>query len=200
MTNALYEPLLGARVTLIPLERGHRYGLLQAAADGELWNLKTTNVPSPETIDAYIETALAGRDAGTVLPYVFEVGSDLVGTSRFWKYDRHNRKAEIGHTWIAERWQRSFVNTEAKLLMLTYAFEVLNCVRVQFTTDVFNERSRAAILRLGAVEEGVVRHERIMPDGRKRDSIRFSIIDTEWAQVKERLRARLIEGTGQNVS
>ncbi len=195
MKSDLNAPLVGTGMTLTPLDRNHREDLLQAAADGELWNLKTTNVPGPETVDGYIEAALSGRDGGTVIPYVLQVGTEIVGASRFWKYDRQNRKVEIGHTWISARWQRTFVNTEAKLLMLSYAFEVLDCVRVQFTTDVMNERSRAAILRLGAVQEGIVRHERIMPDGRKRDSVRFSIIDTEWIEVKERLKARLLENS-----
>ena len=115
----------------------------------------------------------------------------VVGSTRFWKVDRINRKLEIGHTWLALSTQKSGINTEAKLLLLTYAFEVLDCVRVQFTTDELNEKSRAAILRLGAVQEGIVRHERIMPDGRKRNSVRFSIIDSEWPQVKAGLQAKL---------
>jgi RimJ/RimL family protein N-acetyltransferase len=115
----------------------------------------------------------------------------VVGSTRFWKIDRANRKLEIGHTWLAASVQRSSINTEAKYLLLTYAFEKLDCVRVQFTTDELNEKSRAAILRLGAQQEGIVRHERIMPDGRKRNSVRFSIIDDEWPRVREGLRARL---------
>ena len=121
---------------------------------------------------------------------VAEIGL-VVGSTRFWKVDRVNRKLEIGHTWLAQSTQNSAINTEAKLLLLTYAFEVLDCVRVQFTTDELNEKSRAAILRLGAVQEGIVRHERIMPDGRKRNSVRFSIIDSEWPQVKANLQAKL---------
>jgi len=108
-----------------------------------------------------------------------------------WKIDRTNRKMEIGHTWLSASVQRSSVNTEAKLLLLTYAFEVMDAVRVQFTTDELNQKSRAAILRLGAVQEGIVRHERIMPDGRKRNSVRFSMIDTEWEAVKAGLELRL---------
>ncbi len=184
------RPLRSERLSLVPLQRDHRDALLRAAADGRLWDLRFTNVPGPDTVDTYLETALAGRAAGTVIPYAMEVDSQIVGSTRFWKLDRVNRKVEIGHSWIAASWQRSFVNTEAKFLMLAYAFEVLGCVRVQFTTDVLNQRSRAAILRLGAVEEGVVRHERIMPDGRKRDSVRFSIIDDEWPDVRRELDAR----------
>lgn len=186
--------LVGQRVTLVPLSTQHRGQLIDAAADGELWNLKFTNVPGPESIDDYIASALAGRTAGTVFPYAIEVNSVVVGSTRFWKYNQANRKIEIGHSWLAASWQRTFVNTEVKLLMLTFAFEELGCVRVQFTTDVLNARSREAILRLGAVQEGIVRHERIMPDGRKRDSVRFSIIDSEWSQVKARLQAKVMSG------
>ena len=185
--------LTGTTVELLPLQREHKAALLDAAADGELWNLKVTNVPGPGTVDKYIDTALAGRDAGSVIPFTLVRREDgqVVGSTRFWKVDRVNRKLEIGHTWLALSTQKSAINTEAKLLLLTYAFEVLDCVRVQFTTDELNEKSRAAILRLGAVQEGIVRHERIMPDGRKRNSVRFSIIDSEWPQVKANLQAKL---------
>jgi N-acetyltransferase len=186
--------LTGTHVELQPLQREHASALLDAAADGELWNLKVTNVPGPDTVETYIDTALAGRDAGSVIPFtiVRKSTGEVVGSTRFWKVDRANRKLEIGHTWLAQSTQKSAINTEAKLLLLTYAFEVLDCVRVQFTTDELNEKSRAAILRLGAVQEGIVRHERIMPDGRKRNSVRFSIIDSEWPQVKANLQAKLL--------
>lgn len=167
---------------------------MEAAADGELWNLKVTAVPGPETIDEYISTAMAGREAGTVMPFIImqrETGR-VVGSTRFWKIDPVNRKLEIGHTWLSASVQRSGVNTEAKFLLLTYAFEVMNSVRVQFTTDELNGKSRAAILRIGAKQEGIVRHERIMPDGRKRNSARFSIIDCEWPEVKARLQQKMM--------
>lgn len=185
--------LTGTTVELQPLQREHTAALLDAAADGELWNLKVTNVPGPDTVDTYIATALAGRDAGSVIPFTIlrKSTGQVVGSTRFWKVDRVNRKLEIGHTWLSQSTQKTAINTEAKLLLLTYAFEVLDCVRVQFTTDELNEKSRAAILRLGAVQEGIVRHERIMPDGRKRNSVRFSIIDSEWPQVKAGLLAKL---------
>jgi RimJ/RimL family protein N-acetyltransferase len=115
----------------------------------------------------------------------------IVGSTRFWKIDRANRKLEIGHTWLSASAQRSAVNTEAKYLLLCHAFDVMHCVRVQFTTDELNEKSRAAILRIGAKQEGIVRHERIMPDGRKRNSVRFSIIDDEWPEAKAMLEAKL---------
>jgi len=185
--------LTGTTVELRPLQREHSAALVQAAADGQLWNLKVTNVPGPDTVDKYVDIALAGRDAGTMIPFaiVRRDTGEIVGSTRFWKVDRVNRKLEIGHTYLSQSVQKSGVNTEAKLLLLTHAFEVMECVRVQFTTDELNEKSRAAILRLGAVQEGIVRHERIMPDGRKRNSVRFSIIDPEWLQVKAGLLAKL---------
>lgn len=185
--------LQGQRIVLRPLQYADADALLHAAADGELWNLTVTVVPSPGTVDSYLKKALDGRDAGTVMPFVIVLkdSGEVIGSTRFWKIDPLNRKLEIGSSWIAERWQKSFVNTEAKYLMLRHAFEVLNCVRVQFTTDENNQKSRQAILRLGAQQEGVVRHERIMPDGRKRNSVRFSIIDDEWLQVRQRLEQKL---------
>ncbi|MGE8152561.1 GNAT family N-acetyltransferase [Pseudomonas vancouverensis] len=186
-------PLHGNRISLRPLQHSDADALVQAASDGELWNLSVTVVPSSSTVDAYLKKALDGRDAGTVMPFVIVLNAtgEVIGSTRFWKIDRHNRKLEIGSSWISARWQKTFVNTEAKYLMLRYAFETLDCVRVQFTTDENNQTSRQAILRLGAQQEGIVRHERIMPDGRKRNSVRFSIIDDEWPQVRQRLEQRL---------
>lgn len=188
--------LTGALVELRPLQREHAADLLAAAADGELWNMNLTVIPGPDTVDAYLDKALAGRAAGTVMPFaiVARDSGQVVGSTRFWKIDADNRKLEIGHTWLGQSVQRSGVNSEAKYLLLSYAFEALHCVRVQFTTDELNQRSRAAILRIGAVQEGIVRHERIMPDGRKRNSVRFSIIDSEWPAVKARLQALLQRG------
>jgi RimJ/RimL family protein N-acetyltransferase len=189
------DTLEGHRISLRPLQLSDATALLNAAQDGELWNLTVTVVPSPTTIDGYLKKALDGRDAGTVLPFVIvlnETGK-VIGSTRFWKIDRLNRKLEIGSSWISARWQKTFVNTEAKYLMLRHAFDVLDCVRVQFTTDENNQKSRHAILRLGAQQEGIVRHERIMPDGRKRNSVRFSIIDDEWASVRSNLEQKMTE-------
>ncbi len=187
------KSLIGKKIQLRPLLASDGPALVQAAADGELWNLPFTVVPSVETVNVYINTALEGQAAGTVIPFVIETldSKQVIGTTRIWKIDRKNRKLEIGHTWISASWQRTYVNTEAKFLMLCYAIEQLNCVRVQFTTDEINEKSRNAILRLGAKQEGIVRHERIMPDGRKRNSVRFSIIDDEWPDVRRFLERRL---------
>lgn len=193
-SDASNQPTLTGRlVELVPLQQEHRAQLLRAAADGQLWNMTVTVVPGPQTIDAYIASALQGRQDGKAMPFVIrrrDTG-DIVGSTRFWKIDPANRKLEIGHTWLGQSAQRTAINTEAKYLLLTWAFETMRTVRVQFSTDELNERSRAAILRIGATQEGILRHERIMPDGRKRNSVRFSIIDTEWADVKTMLEQKL---------
>jgi RimJ/RimL family protein N-acetyltransferase len=193
VSQFIQPTLMGKLVELRPLQQDHAALLLQAAADGQLWNMKITVVPGPQTVDSYVATALQGRGAGTVMPFVIvrRDTAEVVGSTRFWKIDRANRKVEIGHTWLSESVQRSGINTEAKYLLLTHAFEVMEAVRVQFTTDELNEKSRAAILRIGAKQEGIVRHERIMPDGRKRNSVRFSIIDSEWADVKAMLQQKM---------
>jgi len=185
--------LIGQKIRLRPMTEQDADALLLAASDGELWNMQLTNIPSPDTVAQYINIAITGRNAGTVLPFVIEeiASGKPIGSTRLWKIDTQNRKLEIGHTWLSVSWQRTYANTEAKLLLLTHAFEVMNCVRVQFTTDELNEKSRNAILRLGAKQEGIVRHERIMPNGRKRNSVRFSIIDEEWPQVRDNLHSKL---------
>lgn len=185
--------LQGRRISLRPLQYADADALVHAAADGELWNLTVTVVPSATTVDTYLKKALDGREAGTVQPFVIVLkdSGEVIGSTRLWKIDPLNRKLEIGSSWISARWQKTFVNTEAKYLLLRHAFEELDCVRVQFTTDENNQASRKAILRLGAQQEGIVRHERIMPDGRKRNSVRFSIIDEEWPQVRQELEEKL---------
>ena len=185
--------LVGETIELHALRVEHAPELLNASADGRLWEMTVTIVPGPDTIADYVASALAGARTGTVWPYVVvrRATGAVIGSTRFWKIDRVNRRLEIGHTWLSKSMQRSAANTEAKLLLLSEAFEAMDCVRVQFTTDELNDASRAAILRIGAKQEGVVRHERIMPDGRKRNSVRFSIIDDEWPDVKAMLQARL---------
>lgn len=195
MTTVAGFSLVGPRVRLDPMTAADAPALLEAAADGALWDLRVTTVPRQDTVDAYVGTALAGAAAGDMIPFVTRVmdGDRVVGSTRFWKIDAKNRKAEIGHTWIARSWQRTFVNTEAKLLMLTHALEAMDLVRVEFQTDALNAASRAAILRIGAVQEGVLRNERIMWDGRIRNSVVFSVIDSEWPQVKAALQRRLAD-------
>lgn len=189
----LQPTLRGKTIELRPLQAEDGPGLLEAAADGRLWDLEVTAVPGPETLGPYLDAALAGREAGTVMPFVIVRVADgrIVGSTRFWKIDRANRKLEIGHTWLSASVQGTGVNTEAKYLLLAHAFEAMEAVRVQFTTDVRNARSRAAIAGIGATQEGIIRNERIMPNGRKRDSVRFSIVDTEWPGVKAMLQQKL---------
>lgn len=188
------EPLAGSKIKLRPLLASDGPALVQAAADGELWKLPYTIVPSAETVDSYIRVALEGRADGTVIPFVIQLLDEpksIIGSTRFWQIDWQHRKLEIGWTWLSASWQRTFVNTEAKFLMLCFAFERLNCVRVQFITDEINEKSCAAILRLGAKQEGILRHDFITPEGRKRDSVVFSIIDEEWPEVRSGLEEKL---------
>jgi N-acetyltransferase len=186
--------LVGQKIRLRPLLPNDAEALAVAAEDGKLWNLPFTVIPSRDSVDQYIASAIRGREEGSVIPFVVEdlVTARVIGSTRFWKIDPNNRKLEIGHTWYSQSFQRTHVNTEAKYLLLQYAFEKLNCVRVQFTTDEINEKSRRAILRIGAKEEGIIRNERIMPNGRIRNSIRYSIIDSEWPSVKALLESKLI--------
>jgi len=193
MSAQAFPDLTGSHVRLRGMREDDATALVRAASDGELWTLKVTTVPSAATAAAYIKTALDAAKTGTVVPYVIEhlVTGEAIGSTRFWKLERANRTVEIGHTWVAASYQRTAVNTEMKLLMLIHAFETLNCVRVQFQTDELNAKSRAAIARLGAKQEGILRNERIMPDGRIRNTVMFSILDTEWPDVKSKLVARL---------
>ncbi len=185
--------LRGGRVWLRPMRAKDADELVAAAEDGELWNLRVTVVPDAASIGRYIDAALQLAAGETAHPFVIVMADSgqVIGSTRFWNMDAANRSLEIGHSWIGASWQRTFVNTECKYLLVRFAFEELHCIRVQFTTDELNERSRAAILRLGAKEEGIIRHERIMPDGRKRNSIRYSIIDSEWPDVRQKLEAKL---------
>ncbi|NUO65413.1 MAG: GNAT family N-acetyltransferase [Gemmatimonadaceae bacterium] len=185
--------LSGRHVRLEPLERAHVEALIPIAQDPELWRIGMESAGSPELMRAYVERALAARDAGLALPFVTveQKSGTVVGSTRFGNYDRVHRRIEIGWTWIAAPWQRTAVNTEAKLLMLAHAFETLELRRVELKTDVLNARSRAAILRLGATEEGVFRQHVATWNGRVRDSVWFSILGGEWPAVRERLVAKL---------
>ena len=191
------EPVVleGKHVRLEPLTLAHAEELTRAAADGELWDSDVTIIPKPGGMKAYIEAALKGFALGFELPFAIAhkagSGTQVVGTTRFYEISSDDRKAAIGYTWLARSAQRTPVNTEAKLLLLTHAFETWNCVRVELITDVLNDQSRAAILRLGAKQEGIHRKHLILPSGRVRDSVFFSIIDTEWSEVKASLLNRL---------
>lgn len=171
----------------------HAGPLVAAAAEGELWRSTVTVIPSRDTVDEYLAAAFAGQTSGRELAFaiVNKASDQVVGTTRFYDIEGIDRRVPIGYTWLALGAQRSPINTEAKLLLLTHAFEVWEFVRVELITDVLNEQSRVAILRLGAKEEGVLRSHMVMPDGRIRDSVVFSIIAAEWREVKERLAAKL---------
>lgn len=188
--------LEGQHVRLEPLSLAHEQALVAAASDGELWNSTVTVVPDSKSMSAYIHAALKGQAEGSELPFVIirkTTSADIVGTTRFYDIFPADRKAAIGYTWLAKGAQRSAVNTETKLLLFAHAFEIWNCVRVELITDVLNEQSRAAILRLGAKQEGILRNHLILPNGRVRDSVVFSIIAEEWPEVKMKLSAKLAE-------
>src|SRR5437870_3871379 len=185
--------LEGRYVRLEPLSLRHEEPLIAAAGDGELWKSTVTIVPSaPAKMSDYIQAALDGQAQGRELPFVIrKTSGEVVGTTRFYEIRPADRCAAIGYTWLAKSAQRTAINTEAKLLLLTHAFERWQCIRVELITDVLNEQSRAAILRLGAKQEGILRGHMIMPDGRVRDSVLFSMIAEEWPEVKAGLMAKL---------
>lgn len=184
--------LSGRHVRLEPLAMIHHDTLVEAASDGDLWKLWYTSVPAPEAMRAWIDTALAMRDQ-QALPFVIRDMRDdsIVGSTRYFNVDPHNRRLEIGHTWHAQRAQRTGINTEAKLLLLGHAFEALQCIAVEFRTHWMNHRSREAIARLGAKQDGVLRQHQRMADGSLRDTVVFSIIDAEWPTVKRHLQYKL---------
>ena len=171
----------------------HHAPLTEIGLDPEIWRLTVVSIGTSEEMRANIESALELQRGGTSLPFVTVERSTgrVVGSTRFGNYDPANRRIEIGWTWLARPWQRTAVNTEAKYLMLTHAFEKLHCVRVELKTDVLNSPSRKAMLRIGATEEGVLRKHTLMWTGRYRDSIYYSILDEEWPQVKEQLEKML---------
>ncbi len=213
--------LEGQHVRLEPLSAAHEESLIAAASDGELWNSTVTIVPARDTMSAYIEAALRGQAEGNELPFVIirktsgEVAEssalarvsarapytramddkgEVVGTTRFYYVRPADRCVSIGYTWLSKSAQRTTVNTESKLLLLTHAFEYWRCIRVELVTDVLNQQSRTAILRLGAKQEGILRNHMIMPSGRIRDSVIFSIIAEEWPEVRARLKSKLGQG------
>jgi len=185
----------GKSVRLEPLRREHAPLLWEAMKDHaeEIFRWIPYPMRTEEDSSRFIENVLGEQQRGLSVPFatIDRNSGKMAGSTRYMAIDVANRHVEIGSTWIAPAWQRTAVNTEAKYLMLRFAFENLDCVRVQFTTDEINVKSRQAILRLGAREEGIIRHERIMPDGRKRNSVRFSILDDEWPAVKAGLEEKM---------
>jgi len=185
--------LHGERVTHEPLAREHVGALRTAAMDGELWRLWFTSVPAPDGVERYVDAALSMRETRDAMPFVVRenASGDVVGCTRYFNVEAEHRRLEIGSTWYAKRVQRSAVNTECKLLLLGHAFEKLNCIAVEFRTSWFNFRSREAIARLGAKQDGVLRNHQITPDGVYRDTVVFSILESEWPSVKRNLRFML---------
>jgi len=192
---AFIEPvtLKGRHATLEPLAREHEGALANAANDGELWRLWYTSIAAPDKMGAYITTALDMRERMGAMPFAVRENAtnEIVGCTRYFNVDAANRRLEIGHTWYAKRVQRTAINTECKLLLLTHAFEKLSCIAVEFRTHWFNHASREAIARLGAKQDAVLRNHQISPDGSYRDTVVFSIIESEWPSVKRHLMFRL---------
>ena len=180
--------LRGRHATLEPLDSSHAGALAQAAADGELWNLWYTSVAPPGKMGAYVASALDMRERLGAMPFVVrDATGAVVGCTRMFNVDAANRRLEIGYTWYAKRVQRTPVNTECKLLLLSHAFENLACIAVEFRTHWMNFASREAILRLGAKQDGVLRSHQLGADGARRDTVVFSIVDHEWPAVKQHL-------------
>ena len=184
--------LQGRHVRLEPLQRGHAEGIAAAAADGKLWELWFTNVPRPGEVDAWIDGALAKQAAGEQVAFsVRDADGRIVGSTRYYELLPDTPRLCIGYTWYARSVQRTGLNTEAKLLLLGHAFEALGCASVGFHTSTHNAASRAAIARLGAKEEGILRQHLRHRDGSLRDSVCFSVLDGEWPAVKTGLEQKL---------
>jgi RimJ/RimL family protein N-acetyltransferase len=185
--------LQGRQIRLEPLTLNHLDGLCEIGLDPDLWRWIPAPVKSRDDLRDYIRLALQWQTDGTALPFatVEQSTGRVVGSTRYMNIDKPNRHVEIGATWIGRPWQRTVVNTEAKYLMLCHAFETLGCFRVELKTDALNQQSRSAILRIGASQEGIFRKHVVCADGRLRDSVYFSIIDSEWPEVKARLEEKL---------
>jgi RimJ/RimL family protein N-acetyltransferase len=189
------QPLAGRTVLLDPLRPEHGRAFWDVAKDAaeEIFRWIPYPMKSPEDFERFMERAFAEQERGDSIVFatVERASGRVIGSTRYMNVDRPNRKAEIGSTWIAPAWQRTVVNTEAKYLMLRHAFEVWQCIRVELKTDALNQKSRAAILRIGAKEEGTLRRNLITWTGRVRDTVYFSILDNEWPEAKARLETKL---------
>jgi RimJ/RimL family protein N-acetyltransferase len=184
--------LRGQHATLLPLQAAHAEPLGEAAADGALWTLVYTSVPAPAEASTYVERALQARDRAESMPFVvLDAQGEVVGTTRYYAIDRSVPTLNIGYTWYAARVQRTALNTEAKLMLLRHAFDALGCESVAFETSHLNARSQAAIERIGAKRDGVLRANLLHRDGSLRDTMRYSIVRAEWPAVEARLRERL---------
>ena len=186
--------LRGAHAQLIPLSQDHRGGLTEAVKDGELWKLWYTFIPRAEDMGKEIDRRLGLQAAGSMLPWtVFDADGKIAGMTTYMNVDAANRRVEIGSTWYAARVQRSAVNTQCKLLLLTHAFEKLDCIAVEFRTHFFNHQSRRGIERLGAKLDGILRNHQIAPNGTLRDTVVYSVIGAEWPTVRAHLNYQLNE-------
>jgi RimJ/RimL family protein N-acetyltransferase len=192
VTPRWIEPvtLAGEHVVLEPLAARHAAGLARAAADGELWRLWFTSVPEPSRVGEYVAAALAMRDELGAMPFAVldKAGGEVIGSTRCCNVEPRHRRLEIGHTWYAKRAQRTGANTECKLLLLGHAFERLGAIAVELRTSSFNQASQRAIERLGAKRDGVLRNHMILPDGTYRDTVVYSILESEWPAVRRHLR------------
>lgn len=185
--------LEGNSVALIPLDISHAPALERVAQDGQLWTLRVTSIPEPGAARDYIAKALNGQAAGTMLPFavVDQASGDIIGTSRYHDIVPDLARLEIGYTWYGQRWQRSHVNTSAKLLLLRHAFYTLGAQVVGWRTDNFNYASQRAIERLGAHKDGVLRHHALRRDGTVRDTVLYSLLAGEWPEVEKHLEYQL---------
>ena len=185
--------LRGSTATLVPLSPTYHDDLVVATRDGELWKLWYTFVPSPEKMSDEIARRLGLQEKGSMLPFavIENASGKAVGMTTYMNIDAANRRVEIGSTWYAKRVQRTRINTECKLMLLRHAFEALKCIAVEFRTSFFNQQSRRAIERLGAKSDGVLRNHMIMPDGSRRDTCVYSIIESEWPAVRTHLKFQL---------
>lgn len=181
--------LTGTHVSLLPMDTGYLKDLQEAVQDGELWKLWYTYVPTPEKMEAWISKALNEYEEGVSVPFVIKrnIDSRIIGSTRFMNIEKDIRRLEIGTTWYAKSVQRSPLNTECKFLLLRHAFEDLKCLAVEFRTHRLNNQSRKAITRLGAHEDGILRNHRIASDGTVRDTVVYSVIDSEWPGIKTHL-------------
>jgi N-acetyltransferase len=186
--------LHGSHARLEPLSHDHRDGLVEAVKDGELSKLWYTAIPKPEDMGKEIDRRLALQASGTMLPWtVFDAAGTIAGMTTYMNVDATNHRVEIGSTWYAKRVQRSALNTQCKLLLLAHAFEMIDCIAVEFRTHFFNYQSRRGIERLGAKQDGILRNHQIAPNGTLRDTVVFSIIASEWPTVKAHLTYQLNE-------
>ena len=195
MKKRWIEPvtLTGSKVILEPLSLEHLDGLISAVKDGELWNLWFTSIPAPEKAEEYIKTALGMRENAGAMPFIVRdrESNKIIGCTRYFNVDEVNQRLEIGYTWYSESYQRTAANTECKYLLLSHAFEKLDAIAVEFRTHWHNHKSRTAIARLGAKQDGVLRNHQRTADGSYRDTVVFSIINLEWPAARQSLLFKL---------